>query len=127
MTEDQLLIDQIINIRSSSNIKTTEFLKLLVCINPSEAKIILTKIHKLDKKIEILSELLHMEKNRTDKDILDEIEKIRSQNNTLWMDVVRLCFELDPIRSRKIFYKIKECDKKINKLSRELSSNEETV
>jgi len=127
MTEDQLLIDEIINIRSSSNIKTTEFLKLLVCINPTEAKIILTKIHKLDKKIQILSELLHMEKNRTDKDILDEIEQIRSQNNTLWMDVVRLCFELDPIKSRKIFYKIKECDKKINQLSRELSSNEETI
>ena len=29
-----------------------------------------------------------MKKERTDNEILNEIESIRAQNNTLWMDVV---------------------------------------
>jgi hypothetical protein len=61
---------------------------------------------------------------RTDKEIIDEIELIRAKNNVNWMDSVRLCFELDPERARKIFKGIKECDTRINELTEELANNE---
>tara|TARA_B100000424_G_C22589876_1_gene330704 strand:- start:226 stop:420 length:195 start_codon:yes stop_codon:yes gene_type:complete len=60
---------------------------------------------------------------RTDLDIINEIEIIRSKNNVNWMDVVRLCFELAPDRARKLFSEIKECDRKIQKLSDDLANN----
>lgn len=62
---------------------------------------------------------------RTDSEIIDEIEKIRSRNNVNWMDAVRLAFELSPDRARSIFKDIKECDARINELLNELSDNDE--
>ena len=61
---------------------------------------------------------------RTDLEIIDEIEHIRAKNNTHWMDAVRLCFELDPVQARRIFRSIKDCDARINELTRELAENE---
>tara|TARA_A100001201_G_scaffold142725_1_gene141756 strand:+ start:340 stop:531 length:192 start_codon:yes stop_codon:yes gene_type:complete len=60
---------------------------------------------------------------KTDLQIIDEIEEIRSKNNVNWMDVVRMCFELAPDRARKLFSEIKECDRKIQKLSDDLANN----
>jgi hypothetical protein len=62
--------------------------------------------------------------NRTDIEIINEIQEIRAKNNVNWMDAVRLCFELDPEKARKIFKDIKDCDQKINELTEELSNNE---
>lgn len=62
--------------------------------------------------------------NKTDKEIIDEIEKIRSRNNTNWMDAVRLAFELAPERARGIFKDIQECDSQITDLLKQLSNNE---
>ena len=39
------------------------------------------------------------------------------------MDVVRMCFELDPVRARLIFSQVKECDRKIQRLSEEISKS----
>lgn len=61
--------------------------------------------------------------NRTDKEIIDEIENIRTRNNVNWMDAVRLAFDLAPERARSIFQDIKECDAKVNELLEELSKN----
>jgi methionyl-tRNA formyltransferase len=59
-----------------------------------------------------------------DMNIINEIERIRNSNNKHWMDLVRLSFELDPVRSRDIFKKIKECDQNINLLLSKLADNE---
>ena len=61
---------------------------------------------------------------RTDIEIINEIQEIRAKNNVNWMDAVRLCFELDPERARKIFKDIKDCDLRITKLTQELANNE---
>ena len=61
---------------------------------------------------------------RTDNDIIDDIQNIRTQNNTHWMDVVRLAFRESPEEARSIFKKIKFCDHKVNELLKELSNNE---
>lgn len=42
------------------------------------------------------------------------IEKIRSKNNTNWMNLLRLAFKYDPKNSKKIVKKIFQSDKKIN-------------
>ncbi len=52
--------------------------------------------------------------------IIDKIEKIRSKNNTNWMDLVRLSFNLDPNKAAKILSKIYQEDKKISDLAKKL-------
>ena len=61
---------------------------------------------------------------RSDKDIINDIQEIRSKNNTHWMDLVKLAFEVAPSESRSIFKKIKHCDEKVNELLKELADND---
>jgi len=63
-------------------------------------------------------------KNKSDEDIINEIQSIRTKNNTHWMDVVKLAFRVSPIEARDIFKKIKYCDFKINELLKELAEND---
>ena len=72
----------------------------------------LNKIQQLDSQVIELSDLLHMPTEKTNLQLLDDIEVIRTDNNKNWMDVVRLCFELDEERAQAIFYKIKELNLK---------------
>ena len=61
---------------------------------------------------------------RSDNDIINDIQEIRSRNNTHWMDLVKLAFEVAPSESRSIFKKIKYCDEKVNELLKELADND---
>ena len=61
---------------------------------------------------------------RTDFDIIDEIQEIRSKNNVNWMDLLRLAFEIDPDRARKVMIKIDDSDNKISNLIKELATND---
>jgi methionyl-tRNA formyltransferase len=61
---------------------------------------------------------------RSDKDIINDIQDIRAKNNTHWMDLVKLAFEVAPTESRDIFKKIKYCDEKVNELLKELAEND---
>jgi len=60
-----------------------------------------------------------MKKNYTK--IINEIAKIRSNNNVNWMDLLKLAFKLDPQQASKIMKKINYDDKKISKLLNKLS------
>ena len=53
--------------------------------------------------------------------IINEIAKIRSNNNVNWMDLLKLAFKLDPQQASKIMKKINYDDKKISKLLNKLS------
>ena len=53
--------------------------------------------------------------------IINKIERIRSKNNVNWMNILRLAFELDPNRAKKIMVEINYDDKKISELLRKLS------
>lgn len=61
---------------------------------------------------------------RSDKDIINDIQDIRAKNNTHWMDLVKLAFEVAPSESRDIFKKIKYCDERVNELLKELAEND---
>ena len=60
---------------------------------------------------------------RTDFDIIDEIQEVRSKNNVNWMDLLRLAFEINPDKARKIMIKIDNHDNKISRLIKELADN----
>ena len=52
--------------------------------------------------------------------IIDQIEKIRSKNNTNWMNILRLSFEKSPRQAAKILAKIYVDDKRIGDLAKKL-------
>ena len=122
---NEKLISDIENIRNQTNIRTVEFLRLLTELSPKQSKRLLNEIQLLDSKVIELSELLHMPTKRTKLEILNEIEQVRAKNNTYWMDVVRMCFELDEKRAQSIFNNIKECDKQIRDLSKEIADEKD--
>ena len=122
---NEKLISDIENIRNQTNIRIEEFLRLLTELNPKQSKRLLNEIQLLDSKVIELSELLHMSTKRTKLEILNEIEQVRAKNNTYWMDVVRMCFELDEKRAQNIFSNIKECDKQIRDLSKEIADEKD--
>ena len=53
--------------------------------------------------------------------IIDEIEKIRTENNVNWMDVLRLAFIHAPDETKKLMKKINEEDSRISEFFRKLS------
>jgi len=62
-------------------------------------------------------------KKRTDLEIIDEIQSIRSKNNANWMDILRLSFKYAPDEARELQRKITKTDNRISKLAEELANN----
>tara|TARA_B100002019_G_C21250297_1_gene590745 strand:- start:1715 stop:1921 length:207 start_codon:yes stop_codon:yes gene_type:complete len=60
-----------------------------------------------------------MKQNKA-KDLINQIEKIRSKNNTNWMDILRLGFKHDPKKASKIMSQIYLDDQKISKIVKKL-------
>lgn len=52
--------------------------------------------------------------------IINLIQKIRSNNNKNWMNILRLAFKNDPKNASKILRKITKSDKQISKLTSKL-------
>ena len=55
--------------------------------------------------------------------IINKIEKIRSKNNTNWMDLLRLAFKYAPVEAKKLIKKINKDDKKISNLLKKLGKH----
>jgi len=53
--------------------------------------------------------------------IIDEIEKVRTQNNVNWMDILRLTFTHAPEEAKKLMKKIDHQDNRISELVKKLS------
>jgi hypothetical protein len=53
--------------------------------------------------------------------VIDEIEKIRTNNNVNWMDVLRLAFIHAPNDAKKLMKRINQEDKKITELFQKLT------
>ena len=54
--------------------------------------------------------------------IINKIEKIRSKNNTNWMDILRLALKYAPTEAKKLVKKINNDDKKITNLFKKLGN-----
>ncbi len=61
-----------------------------------------------------------MKKNNKQKKIIKKIEKIRSKNNTSWMQILNIAFMHSPKETAKVLSKIYLDDKKINNLAKKL-------
>ena len=64
-----------------------------------------------------------MTKKRTDFEIIDEVENIRTKNNVNWMDILRLAFKHAPEEARVLMGRVNEYDGRISALLKELSNN----
>jgi len=59
-------------------------------------------------------------KSQNAKQLISQIQKIRSKNNVNWMDILRLGFKHDPKNASKIMCKIYLDDHKISALVKKL-------
>ena len=55
--------------------------------------------------------------------MIDKIEKIRSKNNSNWMDILRLAFRHSPKEASRIMLQINNKDKQISNLLSKLNVN----
>tara|TARA_A100001037_G_C14675109_1_gene424818 strand:+ start:89 stop:277 length:189 start_codon:yes stop_codon:yes gene_type:complete len=53
--------------------------------------------------------------------IIDKIEKIRKENNMNWMNILRISFKHDPVKTAKVMSKIYKDDIRISKLVKGLT------
>ena len=69
-----------------------------------------------------LIEYKKMRKKNIDKylKIIDEIEKVRSNNNVNWMDMLRLAFKHDPKNASKIMANIYVDDQRVSKIVKKI-------
>ena len=65
----------------------------------------------------------NMIRKRTDLDIIQEIQNVRTKNNVNWMDIIRLAITENPIETKKLLSEINNCDDEISSLFKELSEN----
>lgn len=56
-------------------------------------------------------------------DLIERIEEVRRQNNSCWMDLLRLALEAEPQRAKAILLNIKRNDSEIQRLLGELASD----
>lgn len=54
-------------------------------------------------------------------DLIDRIEEIRTRNNSVWMNLVRLALECEPGRTKELLRQIEEYDSAVTSLLRELA------
>ncbi len=54
-----------------------------------------------------------MDSKPTSDAIIDNVEKIRAENNSLWMDILRLAYLMAPNQTRAIIKEIRKNDKEI--------------
>jgi hypothetical protein len=63
------------------------------------------------------------QEKRTDFEIIDEVQDIRTKNNVNWMDILRLAFKHAPDDARKLMGRVNEYDGRISDLLKELANN----
>ncbi len=62
---------------------------------------------------------------RSDLEIIEEVQQIRSKNNVNWMDILRLAFKHAPDEARELMGRVNDYDGKISTLLKELSENKD--
>lgn len=106
--------------KTKRSLNTTDVLKLCSLMFPERTKPILDRIIECDERILRLTEELSM---KTSLEIIKEIEDVRAENNTNWMDLIRLAFEHAPEEAEIIMGRINENDATITDLFKTLSKS----
>jgi len=105
--------------RKNRGLNTTDFLKLCCLIAPEKSKPILDKIIEGD--IKITNHMKELTMKKLSLQIIEEIERTRSENNKNWMDLIKLAFDHAPEESKLIISRVNDQDDKITQLYKNLS------
>ena len=84
------MYEKIKQLRLKNNTNTIDLLRLAFTYSPEQAKQILIKINEWDKKISTLLEELTLDNRREYDLILNDLEKLRAENNEWWMQLMEL-------------------------------------
>ena len=60
----------------------------------------------------------------TDEHLLDQITRVRAQNNLNWMDLLRIALKADPKSTRKVMSNILICDLEVSRLLRAMATED---
>ena len=98
------------NIRLKNNKNTIDILRLAFKFYPKESRDIMIEVNKWDKKISKLLTEFSRCNRRKDELILNDLEKLRAENNKHWMRLYELADSGSPVEYKKL----KDEAKKIN-------------
>ena len=60
----------------------------------------------------------------TDEKLIDQITRVRAQNNVNWMDLLRIALKADPKATREVMSKILICDLEVSRLLRAMATED---
>jgi|TARA_Y100000034_G_C6797137_1_gene357396 hypothetical protein len=101
--------NKIENIRLKSNKNTMDILRLAFKFYPNESREIMIKVNKWDGKISKLLNEFTIDGRREDELILNDLEKLRGENNKHWMKL----YKLADLGDAKEYKKLKDIAKKL--------------
>tara|TARA_R110000824_G_scaffold111106_4_gene259382 strand:+ start:2872 stop:3231 length:360 start_codon:yes stop_codon:yes gene_type:complete len=115
------ILNKIGSVRLKNNTNTLNILRLSFKFYPDEARTIMYDVNKWDRKIaELLDEMTKFVKRRDYELILDDLEKLRGENNGNWMKLYELAQKGSSEEYEKLLKKENEYGKQITKLEKNL-------
>ena len=118
---DNKTLNKIESVRLKNNTNTLNILRLSFKFYPDEARQIMYDVNKWDRKIaELLDEMTKYVKRRDYELILDDLEKLRGENNANWMKLYELAHKGSSEEYERLLKKESEYSKQISKLEEDL-------
>lgn len=118
---DNKTLNKIESVRLKNNTNTLNILRLSFKFYPDEARQIMYDVNKWDRKIaELLDEMTKYVKRRDYELILDDLEKLRGENNSNWMKLYELAHKGSSEEYERLLKKESEYSKQISKLEEDL-------
>ena len=108
--------NKIENIRLKSNKNTMDILRLAFKFYPNESRKIMIKVNKWDGKISKLLNEFTLRDRRNDDLILNDLERLRAENNSNWMELYKLADSGSSEEYQSLNKKSKQYDKDISEL-----------
>ncbi len=59
-----------------------------------------------------------------EEDLIDQISRVRSQNNTHWMDLLKIALRADPKHTKEVLGRILICDLEVSRLLRSMANED---
>ena len=114
-------LNKIESVRLKNNTNTLNILRLAFKFYPDESRGIMHNVNEWDRKIAtLLDEMTRYVKRRDYELILDDLEKLRGENNKHWMQLYELAHEGSSEEYEKLLKKENEYGKQISKLEEKL-------
>ena len=110
-------------LESEKKLKTNAFKAIVHSKNIKSIALFKSANYKVIKKYGDFIQMKKIVKNNSNKylKIIQQIENIRKNNNSNWMDILRIAFRNSPNETAKVMSQIYNQDTKISKLSKKLS------